>query len=207
MNATSISGANGCHGPVAPAFADPVLDAQVTFRAVLRAISYPGRIVPVCLGSVPPAPLVPAAAAIALTLFDLDTPVWLDAACARPDVHSFLTFHCGCPITADPRLARFAVIAAPERGVDWGAFDAGTDEAPEISATLIVQTGGLEGESGRRLAGPGIETESRLEVRGLPESFWAWRQRQEAAFPRGVDVVFVAPQAVAALPRTTRVGD
>ena len=85
------------------------------------------------------------------------------------------------------------------------AFDAGTDEYPDRSATLIVQVRALIAGAGRRLTGPGIAGEARLEVDGLPESFWKWACDNHARFPRGVDVFMRAGQVLAALPRTTRV--
>ncbi|MGY4355461.1 phosphonate C-P lyase system protein PhnH [Bradyrhizobium sp. i1.7.7] len=61
-----------------PGFVDKVLSAQSTFRSVMDAMARPGsvqRIVPMA-GA--PAPTMRGTAAIALTLFDHDTPLWLD---------------------------------------------------------------------------------------------------------------------------------
>ena len=46
---------------LAPGFRDPVLESQNAFRAVLSAMSRPGRIEPVALQTEPPAPLTAAA--------------------------------------------------------------------------------------------------------------------------------------------------
>ena len=87
------------------------------------------------------------------------------------------------------------------------AFDAGTDERPDRSATLIVQVSGLASGSGRRLSGPGIDGEARLEVNGAPPGFWDAVRANAARFPRGVDLFLCAGDRIAALPRTTRVED
>jgi alpha-D-ribose 1-methylphosphonate 5-triphosphate synthase subunit PhnH len=85
------------------------------------------------------------------------------------------------------------------------AFDSGTAEYPERSATLIVQVQSLLGGTGRRLKGPGIAGEARLEVAGASKAFWTWMAANHALFPCGADVVLSAGRVIAALPRTTEV--
>ena len=187
--------------------ADPVFDSQKIFRAVLDATSHPGRVVPVPSPVEPPAPLRPATASLCLALVDLDTPLWLDAAARTAEVIGYLRFHCGCPISDEPGAARFAVVADTSRMPDLDVFDAGSDEYPDRSATVIVQVEALEARKGQRLTGPGIETETRVAVRGLPEGFWPAVRRNHARFPRGVDVIFVAGDTIVATPRSTRAVD
>jgi alpha-D-ribose 1-methylphosphonate 5-triphosphate synthase subunit PhnH len=185
--------------------ADPTLDSQRIFRSILEAMSRPGRLVDVAASLQAPQPLHPAATAACLALLDFDTPLWLDDAAARPDVVEWLRFHCGVPIVGRPGGARFALIADPELMPRLDTFDAGTAEHPERSATLIVQVQTLFGGSGRRLTGPGIAGETRLEVVGPPDAFWAWVAGNHALFPRGIDIVLSAGRVIAALPRTTEV--
>ena len=66
---------------------------------------------------------------------------------------------------------------------------------------------GHPGEVEAGLTGPGIADEARLDVAGVPERFWTWAADNHAQFPRGVDLFLSAGHVVAALPRTTRVGD
>ena len=188
-----------------PGLTDPTLDSQRIFRGLLEAVSRPGRIVDVAGAVEGPAPLHPAAAAVCLTLLDFETPLWLDGAAARPDVLEWLRFHCGAPVVVRPEAARFALVADPSAMPALQAFDAGTAEYPDRAATVIVQARALLGGVGRRLAGPGIEREARLDVDGVPEAFWIWLRDNHAAFPRGVDTVLTAGRMIAALPRTTRV--
>lgn len=190
---------------IAPGFADPVFDSQAVFRALLHAIAHPGSVCELPVALAPPAPLVPAAAAVCLTLLDADTPVWLQA---RGDaVPAYLRFHCGCPIVAEPRDARFALIHDVAAMPVLPAFSAGSDEYPDRSATLIVQVEALAEGGGVTLRGPGIRDRARLEVRGLRADFWdEWRDNTRR-FPRGIDVVFAAGTQVAVLPRTARLED
>ncbi len=188
---------------LAPGFGDPVADAQGCFRAVLDAMSRPGLVRRVPVELRPPAPLGPAAAAVALALADAATPVWTDAG---PDAASWLRFHAGCPLAASPRDAAFVLVCvgAPP---PFEALEQGTDEEPHRGATLIVQVAALEAGRGAgwRLRGPGIEAEHRLRVSGLPDGFAARWAANRAAFPRGVDVVLCAGRDLAALPRTVAI--
>jgi alpha-D-ribose 1-methylphosphonate 5-triphosphate synthase subunit PhnH len=190
---------------VLPGLADPVLDSQRIFRSVLEAMAHPGRVVAVAGSAETPHPLHRAAAAVCLALVDLETPLWLDPAARTAEVLDGLRFHCGCPIVEEPQSARFALIVDAGPMPPLAAFDAGTDEYPDRSTTVIVQVAALTAGAGKRLAGPGIAEEGRLLVDGLPERFWTELRQNHTRFPRGVDVILASPASVAALPRTTRV--
>jgi alpha-D-ribose 1-methylphosphonate 5-triphosphate synthase subunit PhnH len=188
-----------------PGFDDPVRGSQAAFRALLDAMAHPGRIValPGLLGGAPPAPLGTAAAAIALTLCDIDTPVWLDAAASS--AAGYLAFHCGAPFATGPAEARFAIIADAVALPLLDGFALGSDEFPERSATLVIEVVDLTDESGAVLRGPGIRGEARLGVTGLPMRFWAERAALAELFPRGIDIVFTCGGRLAALPRSIQV--
>jgi alpha-D-ribose 1-methylphosphonate 5-triphosphate synthase subunit PhnH len=185
---------------IAAGFADPALDAQATFRCVLEAIAHPGRIVmaPEKLPAAP-APLLAPAYATALTLLDFETPLWVDPSLATPTVIESLRLQCGCPIVEQTK-ASFALLAGS--GAPLAAFNRGTPEYPDRSATLIWQVAGLEADRGMRLTGPGIRTSTRLQVDGLPGDFRAQWATNHQQFPLGVDVVFVTTGRMAALPRS-----
>jgi alpha-D-ribose 1-methylphosphonate 5-triphosphate synthase subunit PhnH len=188
---------------IAAGFADPALDAQATFRCLLEAIAHPGRIVTAPPGlPVPPAPLLPPAYAAALTLLDFETPLWVDPSLATLAVIDSLRLHCGCPIVPQ-EYARFALLS--KSGAPLAAFDQGTPEYPDRSATLIWQVDELAGDRGARLTGPGIWSSMRLHVEGLPADFWALWGMCHRQFPLGVDVVFVTTDRLAALPRSIEV--
>jgi alpha-D-ribose 1-methylphosphonate 5-triphosphate synthase subunit PhnH len=185
--------------------ADPVLDSQRVFRAVLDAMAHPGSVLDVPGPEATPHPLHLAAVAVCLALVDFDTPLWLDGRAGTDETREFLRFHCGCPLADGPGTARFALIAEPEAMPELSRFDRGTDESPDRSATLVVQIAALDAGRGLRLTGPGIPRETLLEVRGLPNDFWRGLRESHALFPRGVDILLTAGRRLAALPRTTLV--
>ena len=190
-------------GSVAPGFRKPAMDAQQVFRLVLEAMSHPGRILSLPPGAVPEAPrLHPATAAVCLTLLDNDTPVWTDLPASSPPL-TWLKFHSGCPFSADPGKAAFALVTDTRRQPSLDRFYPGTDEAPETAATLIMQVEALHPDQGCRLSGPGTKGRPKLEVAGVADDFWQQRQRICHAYPVGLDMIFVCGGLLAALPRST----
>lgn len=185
-----------------PGFADPVLDAQATFRAVLDAMSRPGRVLRAGTALHPPAPLSPAAAAVLLALADADTPLWHDAGA---EAGAWLRFHGGAPVVADPAAAAFVLATGTPPAL--AALAQGSEEEPQAGATLVLQVAALAEGEGWRLAGPGIAREHRLRVTGAPEGFLAAWAANRAGFPCGVDVVLCAGDRLAALPRTVMIAE
>jgi alpha-D-ribose 1-methylphosphonate 5-triphosphate synthase subunit PhnH len=183
-----------------PGFADPVGDAQAIFRAVLDAMARPGKLQRVGAGLAAPAPLDCATAAVLLTLIDNETPLWVDPVADAS--RAWLAFHCGAAITDVVGDASFALaLSLP----DLIALSSGSDEAPEDSATLILQVGALGNGARYRLAGPGLREPAILAVDGLPGHFVAaWRQNH-ALYPRGVDVILCSGTTLTALPRSVTI--
>lgn len=180
-----------------PGFADPVSGAQACFRAVLDAMARPGRVCPSGGGLIPPPPLAPATAAVLLTLLDYDTPVWLDDAAAA--ARGWIAFHCGAAVVAQPEACSFAVaLSLPP----LSSFPAGTHEAPEQSATLILQVDALGSGRAYRLMGPGLREPTLLRANGLPPGFASAWQANHALYPCGMDIVLCAGTSLAALPRS-----
>src|SRR5882672_2764678 len=90
-------------------FADKVLSAQSTFRSVMDAMARPGSVQRIAASSGAPDGMMRGTAAIALTLFDHDTPIWLGAGMSRtPDVARWLKFHTSAPVVADSSICSFA---------------------------------------------------------------------------------------------------
>ena len=175
-------------------FADPVLDAQRCFRAVLEAMSRPGRVQRVpALPEVPPG-LAPAAAAVLLTLVDADTPLCLAAGEAAA---AWVRFHAGARLVP---VAEAAFVLDPAASL--ASLPAGSEEEPERGATLLLAVAGLAEGSGWRLTGPGIRDAHLLRVDGAPPGFLRDWTANRTRFPRGVDVILCAGDRIAALPRT-----
>lgn len=185
-----------------PGFADAVDGAQRCFRAVLGAMSRPGRIAALDLVESPPKGLSPAAAAIVLAFADIDAPVWLGARAAP--AADWIRFHTGAPIASDPMFASFAFVATDELP-DWSAVNLGSNEYPDRSTTLVVETSRTSTDGPLVLRGPGIEDSHRAAIDGIDSAFWARRAELHELFPRGADLIFVSGTNVLAIPRTTRV--
>lgn len=194
---------------LAPGFNDPQLDAQRVFRQLLQAMSRPGQLVPIDRLPEAPKPLSAAAAALALTLFDLDTPIWLsdDLRAAAGD---YLAFHTGAPLMDDIGAAGFVLVGDGKRLPDLAQVALGDAEYPERAATVIVQVERLQIappdiKAAYRLRGPGVLGHVDIDVDGLAEEFWSALQANQKRFPLGFDAILVAGDMVLGLPRTVTV--
>ena len=186
-------------------FADKVLAAQSTFRSVMEAMARPGSGQRITATVGTPAPLMHGTAAIALTLFDHDTPIWLDRRMAGASaIARWLRFHTAAPLIADSSVSQFALIGdgAALPGLD--RFCLGSNEYPDRSTTLILQVESLREGPGHVLQGPGIEGTTLLRAIIRPEDLFERLTVNATLFPRGIDVVLVHDDAIVAVPRTTR---
>lgn len=188
----------------APGFADPTMEGQRVFRAILDALAHPGRSYRIAGPAQAPEALGTGLAAIALTLFDEEVSVWLHRTLAEnPDVTSYLAFHTGARVTNELGAANF-VIATPDTLPALDALAPGSDEAPHQSATIVLDAR-TPGAGARFTAtGPGIDGRVEIEAPWAPEGFSAAWTRNGALFPRGVDLLVASDDRVVALPRTTR---
>jgi alpha-D-ribose 1-methylphosphonate 5-triphosphate synthase subunit PhnH len=142
--------------------------------------------------------------AAALTLVDFDTPVWLDPVLATPAVQSFLRFHTGAPLVADPGAAAFLFVADAASLPRLGSLALGEDRYPDCSATLVVEVPALDGPESGRFTGPGIAAAEPVRIAGLPAWFREDWAANGAAYPLGVDCLLTCGDRMLGLPRTTR---
>jgi alpha-D-ribose 1-methylphosphonate 5-triphosphate synthase subunit PhnH len=188
---------------LAPAFPEPALASQAVFRAVMDAFARPGKVMALPGALAAPAPMSGTAAALACTLLDYETPVWLDAALSQaPGVAEWIAFNAGARVAADPREASFAIIADPSGVPPFEQFSLGTDEYPDRSTTLVLQVRSFGQGERLSLTGPGIADRASLAAEPLPVDFCERLAANRALFPRGVDVILVSPDCVGALPRS-----
>jgi alpha-D-ribose 1-methylphosphonate 5-triphosphate synthase subunit PhnH len=191
---------------LAPAFDDPALASQAVFRTVMEALARPGQARPLASALAAPPPLTATAAAVALTLLDYETPFWLDQRLvAAPEVAAWITFHTGAPLTTDSARAAFAFVSDPAAMPAFDAFASGSIEYPDRSTTLVVQVTHFDQGEALALAGPGIAGTRSFSAAPLPPDFRARLIANRTLFPRGIDLILVSPDAVAALPRSVRV--
>jgi alpha-D-ribose 1-methylphosphonate 5-triphosphate synthase subunit PhnH len=186
-------------------FADKVLSAQSTFRSVMDAMARPGTVQRVIAAVGTPGSMMPGTAGIALTLFDHDTPIWLDRKMSKTsDVAKWLRFHSGAPVVEDSSICSFALIGDGVSLPDLLRFAFGTNEYPDRSTTLILQVASLTEGITYELRGPGIDGTARLRATIAPDDLFERLAINETLFPRGIDVLLVSGDAMVAIPRTTR---
>src|ERR1700754_5186171 len=187
-----------------PGFADKVLSAQSTFRSVMDAMARPGSVQSIRAIAGAPSPMMRGTAAIALTLFDHDTPIWLDdAMSATFQVAKWLKFHTSAPVIEDMSACSFAVIADPQHLPSLDGCALGSNECPDRSTTVILQFDSLTSGPAFALTGPGIDGTAVLQAK-IPANLLEQLAINETLFPRGIDVVLVHDDAMVAIPRTAR---
>jgi alpha-D-ribose 1-methylphosphonate 5-triphosphate synthase subunit PhnH len=186
-------------------FADKVLSAQATFRSVMEAMARPGSVHRIAALTGGLGLMMRGTAAIALNLFDHDTPVWLDPLMSETaDVTKWLKFHTGAPVTSNSSICSFAMIGDPRTLPALDRFAFGSNEYPDRSTTLILQVESLAQGQTLELRGPGIDGTAVLQAAIQPADLFERLEINRTLFPRGIDVVLVADDVIVAIPRTTR---
>lgn len=186
-------------------FVDPVIDGQAVFRSLMDAMARPGVIRAAGAALDAPAPLMTASAAILLALCDFETKLHVSPAMA--EAAPYLRFHTGAPLVGEPGQGAFALVDARREPLALAAFAQGDPAYPDRSTTVIAQVESLAAGESLSIAGPGIAGVGTLRVSSLPADFRAQWAANRAAFPLGVDLVFVAGTQFVALPRSARILD
>ncbi|MBN9003978.1 MAG: phosphonate C-P lyase system protein PhnH [Rhizobiales bacterium] len=185
--------------------ADKVMSAQSVFRSVMEAMARPASVQPITPSVGTPSRMMRGTAAIALTLFDHDTPVWLDTAFSETlEVAKWLKFHTGTPVVADPSICSFALIGDVAALPELMKFSVGTDTYPDRSTSIILQVASLTQGPSYELSGPGIDGVAAFKATIEPSDLFDRLAINASLFPRGIDVVLVADDVIVAIPRTTK---
>ncbi len=164
---------------------------QRSFRKLLEAFSYPGRLVQ-----------MPAEAPALQSLLAC----LIDSEASLADPHQLLSREAlmqleGC--IAPKETARFVVLQGSRS--DEISPSLGTLENPEFGATLVVLVDDLcEGQC-YTLQGPGIASQMQCRLAAHNAHWLERRALWNQDFPMGVDVIFTDNSNVLALPRTTQV--
>lgn len=172
-------------------------ESQQAFRACLDALAHPGRTVALDTAALPDgrhSTLIPM-----LSLTDLMTPVATLDDC--DDELRELAIVTGAQIVPIGE-ARW-VLATAHSVTRFRELNGGSALHPEHGAIVCLQVETLGDGPTYQLSGPGIDGTTGLRVGGLPEGFVQARAELVDSPPCGVDFLLVAPDAIAAIPRTT----
>ncbi|MGF1527068.1 MAG: phosphonate C-P lyase system protein PhnH [Candidatus Competibacterales bacterium] len=193
-------------GNIRPGFEDPIYEAQRVYRLLTDAKAQPGTVV-----EVDPVPAVrpfnSATMALCLTLLDIDTKVWLDAASRHSAIVRHLNHHCGCEAADNPGLADYVIAVQPQ---DLPPLDTLASADPkraqgdgELGRLLIVQVRRLG--SGRifALLRASGNTAVTLAVEGLDETLVEGLSQPPSARSRPMDIVLTQGNQFLVLPRDT----
>ena len=193
-------------------FTHEAFGSQAMFRVALEALSHPGRCMTVSHDAEVPQTGHPASAALLLALLDTDCTLWLSPSLANSDAAAWLRFHTGCQLVNNAEQAMFAWVAAGDAMPALVSFSQGSDNAPDQSATCVLDLPLLDAKASREsiaaqwaLKGPGIQDVNHLSVGGLAADFLAQWAANHASFPRGVDLFLASAQQLVGLPRTTSI--
>lgn len=179
--------------------------AAHAFRAVLASFSTPATPVKIALASDAPAPLLPAAATVLLTLADYQTPVWLSPTLNVDVVRKYLRFHTGAPLTTVSQDAAFALLTAEETGADMPAFNLGSQEYPDRATTVIIQVPNFDDGLSVTVSGPGLMQPTEVRVNEATLGLWSHIQNNNSLFPMGYDFMFASATTLMALPRSSHI--
>lgn len=187
-------------------FANPVLQSQAVFRAIMDALAKPGTVQKVSTLATVGGAFGAELRSVLLSICDHDTNIWLDDLLrADAAVLEFVNFHTGAPVVREPGRAMFAFATGAAHLPRLDQFNLGTQEYPDRSTTIVLAVPALDGGAELITRGPGIKGQGHISPLGLPEDFVSQWAANRELFPRGIDLLLVADGAVMGLPRSTRI--
>lgn len=179
-----------------PTLTAPEAQNRTTFLSMMNALSRPGELFELDLANdFLPHNLL----AIGETLLDLETTFYTpDAKLSESLAHTLAR-----PETPSVAAYQFYPILTPKLLETLATAPVGEMNYPDRGATIIL---GCRFNCGPTLTltGPGIETETIIQVNSLPPNLWDLRA-EKIQYPLGWDIFLVHENKVMGLPRTTEI--
>jgi alpha-D-ribose 1-methylphosphonate 5-triphosphate synthase subunit PhnH len=148
----------------------------------------------------PPDELNAASAAACLTFLDYETPVWTDVDWKNPAIN-WLQFDCESSVVTEPCMANFAIVTKPASMPDLDYFRVDRYEYHENATTLIIQVDDIIPRASNKNSDIYFEKTAQLELKGVPDRFWARWQYLSGRYPLGIDIFFTCDDVLIALPK------
>ena len=198
------------NGEISPSPFKLSSDASVFFRCLLDATSRPGTLISPGVSTECPTGFNNISYEIALTLCDIDTPIWLSESIATDLLQKHIHFHIGAEIVKQPFQAQFIFARLREYTCFVNQLSLGTDAYPDRSAILVLMVDFIgnksTGESGNlSLEGPSIQNNCSISILPAEQQFWHWRQTLQHLFPLGVDIFLASDTSLISIPRSTQI--
>ncbi|MDR1487616.1 MAG: phosphonate C-P lyase system protein PhnH [Deltaproteobacteria bacterium] len=185
-------------------FTDYCLSSQIVFRWALQALSSPTSEISAdsraFFQDSPPLP--PLMAALALTLTDHHTPVWISD--NYHDAKSWLSFHQGVVVTETPSEALFFIISSCSEIPPLEYLKIGTERYPDHSATFILEKSASNKGPSLTATGAGIKEKTIFSNHDFSYEFVSLWAKNTASYPTGIDILLAGESTLIGLPRTVK---
>jgi alpha-D-ribose 1-methylphosphonate 5-triphosphate synthase subunit PhnH len=186
---------------------DEIFHAQAHFRLLLDSMARPGKLNKLEEPAVnPPAGIHKATALVAFALLNRDVCFY---AGGRPEIEEYIKTNTFSSAAAADE-ADFVFISGAGTAQGLKMAKTGELEYPEKSATAVIDIEQIfdrptDDTTELILAGPGVNGEKRIYVRGLSQEVLLTIKEHNCEYPLGIDVVLVDKQGqLACLPRSNK---
>lgn len=194
-------------------FNDAVLQSQQVFRHLLKAMSEPGTVIDLTksIQKKNATAIYPTVWAVAQSLLDSETTVFVSPELATQAVIQSIQFHTDASVVNTSFESNFAIISL-ENFTSLTDFHCGSVVNPHLSTTVILQVDDLTvlehhngDEACLSLSGPGIRDQHYLQVAGFTSSHIELLQSNHGLYPCGIDLVLCSPTHICAIARSTSI--
>lgn len=192
---------------------DFVHDSQKTFKSLLMASAFPGKIHQINIIHLAfPDESYHAILQPFLTLLDLETGfcVYSHDIRRKEKVSSYITINTNCPYVPISE-ADFILCLEPTLGESFKELKNGTLHRPDKSATVFYLAESVCNESDNGsvqlvLTGPGVKNETRLSFNGIEiKEIEKWKTNRKN-YPLGVDVFIITKSGdLVSIPRSVKI--